>query len=157
MEFKTIDKIISSHGRKVENLLPMLMEIQYASEGRYIDSETADYVATIIGIPNAQMSEVLSFFAALNKEKKGHYHIEMCNSTVCRVNDNHLIQAYLEETLKIRVGETSSDGMFSLDYAPCFGACDISPSVRINKVAYGNLTIDKLSGIIDKLRGDFNG
>jgi len=100
------------------------------------------------------MSEVISFYAALNKTPKGKYHIEMCNSTVCKVNDNYLIEEYLKKSLSIEIGETTQDSLFSLDYAPCFGACDVSPSIRINKRAYGKLTVDKVKKIIDGLRGE---
>lgn len=149
-----LNEILEQYETKVENLLPILLDVQNESEGRFIDSETARLISERVKIPYSQMSEVLSFFAAINKTPKGKYHIEMCNSTVCRVNDNHLIENYLKETLGIAVGETTDDELFSLDYAPCFGACDISPSVRINKRAYGHLTVDKLKVILEKFRGE---
>lgn len=155
-DYKVIDQIMDRYGNKVENLLPILLEVQESFDTRFIEGNVADYMAKRIGIPNAQMSEVLSFFAAINKKPKGKYHIEMCNSTVCRVNDNFQIEAYLQEALGIKVGETSEDGLFSLDYAPCFGACDISPSIRINKHAHGKLTMERLAQIISDLKGEIH-
>ena len=149
-----VEKILVNYDYKVENLLPILMDVQEVCEGNYIDAEMANHLSEQMKIPKSQMSEVLTFFAAINDKPKGKYHIEMCNSTVCRVNDNHQIEAYLKETLKIDVGQTSEDGLFSLDHAPCFGACDISPSIRINKRAYGHLTVEKVKKIIEKMRGD---
>jgi len=148
-----VDEILALHEHKVENLLPILLEVQAICEGRYIPVELRMHISDAVNIPYSQMSEVMTFFAALNKDKKGKYHIEMCNSTVCRVNDNQLIEDYLKESLSINVGETTEDELFSLDHAPCFGACDISPSIRINKKAYGHLTVEKVKRIIENLRG----
>ena len=89
----------------------------------------------------------------INQSEKGKYHIEMCDSTVCRVNKKGPIQVYLEKELNISIGETTDDNMFTLDHAPCFGACDSSPSVRINKKVYGKLTVEKMETILNNLRG----
>jgi len=149
-----IEEVLDKYEYKVENLLPILLDIQVGMEHKYITPEVARLVAEKIGIPYSQMSEVISFYAALNKTPKGKYHIEMCNSTVCKVNDNYLIEEYLKKSLSIEIGETTQDCLFSLDYAPCFGACDVSPSIRINKRAYGKLTVDKVKKIIDGLRSE---
>lgn len=149
--------ILNKYHNKVENLLPILLELQDGFEGYYIPPDTLREIADSLKIPYAQISEVISFYAALNTEKKGKFHIEMCNSTVCRVNENYMVKEYLEEKLGIEVGQVSDDGIYSLDYAPCFGACDVSPSIRINKKAYGKLTIEKLDRIFNKLRSDLDG
>lgn len=149
--------VLEKYNYKVENLLPILLEVQDNFEGYYIPTDTLRKIADALKIPYAQISEVISFYAALNTEKKGKFHIEMCNSTVCRVNENYMVKEYLEERLGIKIGEVSNDGVFSLDYAPCFGACDVSPSIRINKQAYGKLTKDKLDRIFSRLGGDLDG
>jgi len=148
-----VEEILSNYNYREEDLLPILLEVQEASDGRYITVDMAMYIADRIKIPYTQISEVISFFAALNKSRKGTYHIEMCSSTVCRMNGKGSIEEYLEKTLNIKVGETTEDNMFTLDYAPCFGACDTSPSVRINKKVYGKLTTEKMKKIIENLRG----
>lgn len=151
------DEILSNYQSKVENLLPILLDLQNECRGYYIPTDLLRYIAEQMKIPYSQISEVRSFYAALNTVKKGKYHIEMCNSTVCRVNNNYLLEDYLTERLGIPIGEVTEDGLFSLDYAPCFGACDVSPSIRINKKAYGKLTIEKLETIFDRLRGEIDG
>ena len=148
-----IDAILSSYEYREEDLLPILLEVQAISDDKYITNESAMYIADKVKIPYTQISEVISFFAALNHSRKGKYHIEMCNSTVCRLNGKGPIELYLEEALNIKAGETTEDNMFTLDYAPCFGACDTSPSVRINKKVYGKLTTEKMKKIIEELRG----
>ena len=149
-----IGKVLSKYEYKVENLLPILLEIQEDIKDKYITPDIARAVSEEMKIPYSQMSEVISFFAAINKSPKGKYHIEMCNSTVCKVNENYLIENYLKDSLGIEIGETTQDDMFSLDYAPCFGACDVSPSIRINKRAYGKLSVEKVRKILNELRGE---
>ena len=61
----------------------------------------------------------------------------------------HSMGIYYDYITCRKVGETTADNLFTLDYAPCFGACDTSPSVRINKKVYGNLTPDKMKKILD--------
>lgn len=148
-----IDEMLLNHDYQEEGLLPILLKVQNLSDGKYITDDTARYIADSFKIPYSQVYEVFTFFSALNQSPKGEYHIEMCNSTVCRVNHKDNIEAYLEKTLDIKVGETTADNMFTLDHAPCFGACDTSPSVRINKKVYGNLTVDKMKAILENLRG----
>lgn len=148
-----IDEILLKYQFKKEGLLPILLEVQALSDQKYITSESSRYIADCVHIPYSQFYEVFTFFSALNHEEKGCYHIEMCDSTVCRVNQKGPVEHYLEQALNIKAGETTKDKMFTLDYAPCFGACDTSPSVRINKKVYGNLTADKMKKILEHLKG----
>jgi len=149
-----IDEILMKHHHAYENLLPILLEVQTMSDGHYISIESGIQIAEGVKIPYSQLSEVFTFFSAINQGKKGKYHIEMCNSTVCRVNDVGVIEKYLKEKLDVEIGGTTSDNLFTLDHAPCFGACDISPSIRINKIAYGHLTVEKTKKILQNLRGE---
>ena len=89
------DEFLLNYDYQEENLLPILLEVQDICEGRYFTPEIARYIAERIKIPYIQLSEVFSFFSALNQNKKGKYHIEMCNSTVCRVNHQAAIKEYL--------------------------------------------------------------
>lgn len=148
-----VDEILLKYDYKESNLIPILLDVQGLNKEKFIETETRIYIADHIKIPYTQLHEVFTFFSALNQKEKGIYHIEMCDSTVCRVNKKGAIEVYLEKALNIKVGETTSDNMFTLDYAPCFGACDTSPSVRINKKVYGNLTPEKMKKILDNLRG----
>ncbi|MEA3422333.1 MAG: NAD(P)H-dependent oxidoreductase subunit E, partial [Bacillota bacterium] len=75
--------------------------------------------------------------------------ISVCDSSVCRVNGNAQLVELLEEALEIKMGEVTADGKFALKYTPCFGACDISPAIRINDDVYGNLNKDKVQEIIN--------
>jgi len=150
---KKIDEILLNYDYKEEGLLQLLLEVQKLDSSKYISKEIGMYIADKVKMPYSQFHEVFTFFFAINQSEKGKYHIEMCDSTVCRVNRKGPIQEYLEKELNISIGETTDDNMFTLDHAPCFGACDTSPSVRINKKVYGKLTVEKMETILNNLRG----
>jgi len=150
---KKIDEILLNYDYQEEGLLQLLLEVQKLESSKYISKETGMYIADKVNMPYSQFHEVFTFFFAINQSEKGKYHIEMCDSTVCRVNRKGPIQEYLEKELNISIGETTEDKMFTLDHAPCFGACDTSPSVRINKKVYGKLTEEKMEKILNNLRG----
>jgi NADH-quinone oxidoreductase subunit E len=73
---------------------------------------------------------------------------------VCKVKKNAEVKAALENSLGIKMGETTKDKKFTLQYTTCFGSCDISPAIRVNKTVYGNLDKEKTLAIIEGLRRD---
>ena len=150
---KKIDEILLTYDYEEEGLLQLILEVQRLTPNKYIPKEIGMYIADKVKMPYSQFHEVFTYLFAINQGEKGKYHIEICDSTVCRVNRKGPIQEYIEKELNISVGQTTEDKMFTLDHAPCFGACDTSPSVRINKKVYGKLTVEKMAKILNDLRG----
>ena len=155
-DIQDVNKILKKYEYKDTSLIPILQEVQKLNEEKYISEEMAKYVATEMKISKTRIYEVITFFSALNDKPKGKYFIQLCNSTVCEITDKETIENALINELGIQVGETSQDKMFTLEYTPCFGACDVSPALRVNKVVYGNLTESKIKSIVSKLRGDIH-
>lgn len=149
---KYIDEILEKFKFDKTKLLKILLEIQ--KERNYISKEELIYISKRLKIELAKIHEVTSFFSAINTTVKGKFIINLCDSTVCRLNKNNIIKEALEEELKIKFGETTEDGIFSLEFTPCFGACDISPAMKIGDKVYGNLTKEKVIKIVNELRGD---
>ncbi len=148
------DNIIEYYDKNDSNLLQILLKIQKQIPGKYISYNTAKYVANELNIAVSRVYEVATFFDAINTEPKGKYIIHVCNSTACHLNGYNELVKIFEDFLQIKIGDTTSDRMFTLKYSPCFGACDISPAVRINDDIYGNLDKEKISSIINRLRGE---
>ena len=144
--------IVAKYENKVSNLLPILQEVQSKSSHNYIPKETAFQVADAVGVPIVKVSSVISFFSALSYEPRGKNVIKICKSTACLVNGYKTVLAMLEEKLNIAVGETTADGLFSLEFTECIGACDVSPAIRINEEVFGNLSEEKLTNIIESFR-----
>lgn len=145
-------EIIHRNGASKEQLLRILLELQNESEQSYIDEETAQLVAKELGMTFAKMYEVLSFYAMLETKPSAKFVIEVCNSTPCHFSKSQWIADFLEETLGVKMGETTKDGMFAYHFVSCVGACDIGPVMKIKDDVYGHLTKDKVVKILEELK-----
>lgn len=151
-----VEEILAKYDCRADALVPILLDTQNLCTDHFVTEDTQRYIAKRLNLTYVDVYEVSSFFSAINQTAKGKYHIQICDSSVCRINKKEIIETYLEETLGIKVGETTPDQLFTLEHTPCFGACDISPAIRINKQVYGHLTIQKTKKIIEELRGAQN-
>ena len=149
-----IDNILSNFNFSKIELLPILTEIQKQNKDNYISDDISDYVATQLKMPKARVDEVITFFSAINTSKKGKFVLQLCESTVCGVKKKHLLGEAIQNKLNIKLGETTPDNLFTFEHTPCFGACDIAPAMRVNGVVHGNLTVDKITDLIDQLSKD---
>lgn len=146
------DEIISSYDNDQSNLLRILQDIQGEIEEHYIPEDVAKYVALKIGVPTSKVYDVITFFSALSDKPKGKHVIQLCKSSVCRLNKYQTVRDVLERELGIKMGETTEDNYFTLEYTACFGACDISPALRINDKIYGHLNEKKIIEIIQQYK-----
>ncbi len=147
-----IQDIIKKYGKDREYLIPILKKIQKLNRYNYIPQEVSQYLAKYMQLKESEVYEVISFYAEFSETPRGENIIKVCDSTVCRVNNNTETIKLLESLLSIKMGETTQDKNFSLEYSPCFGACDISPAMRINGKTYGNLDKKSLKEIIESYR-----
>lgn len=147
-----LDKIIEDNGNNGSNLLPILLDAQALSAQNYISEEVAVHIASELNIPLSRVSSVISFFSALSTNPRGAYVIKICKSTTCMVNEYQSVRDVLEKNLGIQMGETTADGLFSLEYTECIGACDISPAFKINQEVYGDLNQEKITSLLNQIR-----
>lgn len=149
-----IDGILGAYQYDSVNLLQILLKVQSVEEENYISEEVATYVAHKLNIPLSRVYEVVTYFAALSHKPQGKYVIQICNTTVCKLNGFNDVLEWFKDTLKVNAGETTSDGLFTIKLTPCIGACDVSPAIKIGHKVYGNLDKEKVEGIISALRGN---
>lgn len=149
---KQIREIIDSHKGAPEELLSILLEIQDASGQNYVAEEWARIVAEELGIPLTKVFDVITFYSMISDKPRGKYVIEICKSTPCKVVKAAEIVRIFEEELKIKMGETTPDNLFTLQHTSCVGACDIGPVAKIGDEVYGNLTRNKIVELINSYR-----
>jgi NADH:ubiquinone oxidoreductase subunit E len=149
---RKIKGVLNDHENNKNDLLSILLETQSIIPHQYIPKEVADFISKELEISLSKIYDVITFYSALSDKPRGKYIIQLCNSTVCKVNKYDRLKENLEDQLGIAVGETTKDGMFTLMYTPCFGACDISPAFRIDENVFGNLTEKKVKDIIQNYR-----
>ena len=135
-----IDEIIKSYQSNSTKLVGILLDIQDIVPKQYIPREVASYVSEKMNIPLSKVYDVISFYAALSDVPRADYVIQLCDSVVCKVTGNTVLRDTITDLLGIKEQEATVDGKYWLEYTPCFGACDISPAMRINGKVFGNLT-----------------
>lgn len=128
-------------------LLSKLNEIQQ-KEG-VITEETIKRLCEETGIHATKIYEVATFYSFLDTKQKGKHIIRVCNSPSCNVNGSVDILKILEEELGIKVGETSSDGKFTLEKTACIGCCDEAPACLMDGKAYTFLSQEKIKEMIE--------
>ena len=137
-------------GRK-DALITLLQELQL--ETGYLTEDSLREISRYMNIPLNKIYGVAAFYDQFRCEKKGKYHIQVCNGTACYIYRSGRLLEALEEILRIKSGETSPDGKFSIEVVNCLGACASSPVIVINGKAYGDVVPEKLrmilSGIVD--------
>jgi NADH-quinone oxidoreductase subunit E len=143
---KEIDKILRQDGNTRAILLPCLETVN-ETEG-YICPHAIDYLEQKLGILQADIYGVISFYGLLSVKKHGKYVIKICDSLSCQVNHDKKLLQTLTDKLGVQPGETTADGKYTLEKVPCLGLCDQSPVMLINETVYGNLSLPKLNGIL---------
>lgn len=154
-ENNNIKEIIENKLKKykhnhVGNLLPILQEVQ--EYFGYISKEIIDFISEITSIPKTEILGVASFYSGFNFSKKGKYNIKICHGTACHINGSENLKEKIIELLKINVGETTNDQLFSLEEVACLGCCSLAPVIMINDKVYGNLDVKKLENIINEIK-----
>ena len=146
-----IDSIINNYQSVSTKLVGIMLDIQDVVPKQYIPREVAAYVSEKMNIPLSRIYDVISFYAALSDVPRADYVIQLCDSVVCKVTDNTTLRDSITKILGIKEGEATADGKYWLEYTPCFGACDISPAIRINGKVYGNLTTeDSVKAVLEQ-------
>ena len=149
LDFK-IDLINKRHQNG--SLIPLLQAAQ-DSYG-YIPEKIIYYISELVNIPAADIYGVITFYSQFRLKPLGKNLIRICEGTACHVTGAKSILSVLQDELGITVGETSDDGIFSLQSVACLGCCSLAPVIMINNTTHGNLTQDKLKKIIKKYKSE---
>ncbi|MGN1328755.1 MAG: NADH-quinone oxidoreductase subunit NuoE [Eubacterium sp.] len=118
----------------------------------YLPKDAVIYISERTGIAESEIMGVATFYAQFRLTPVGKYLIMLCQGTACHVNSSELILQTIKEELGIDDGETTEDGLFSLECVACLGCCSLSPVMMINGNTYGSLTPEKTKKILKELR-----
>jgi len=130
-----------------ESLIPILQEIQ--NEMGYLSEDSIIKVGKYLKLPSTKIYGVATFYNMFRFEQKGKFHIQICRGTACHVLGSATVLDFIERELKVKSGETSRNGMYSLEILPCLGACGQGPVIVINGEYYTKVTLEKLREILD--------
>jgi NADH:ubiquinone oxidoreductase subunit E len=143
---KQLESIIAEHKGRPGSLIPVMHEAQEMFGHLPLDVQTA--IAEGLGVPLADVYGVATFYSKFTIQPKGKFQINVCLGTACYVKGSQLVLDKIAEMLKIQVGETTPDGLFSLDATRCIGACGLAPVMTVNEQVYGQLTAESAETII---------
>jgi NADH-quinone oxidoreductase subunit E len=141
-----VKELTDKHGRARESLMPILQGI--VERHNYLTDEAMVEVAKELEISAAEVYGTASFYTFLDTKVRGKYVIRVCKTITCSMKGKAEIIQTLEDMLKIKVGETTSDKMFSLLETNCIGWCHKAPAILINEIPYTELTPEKVVEII---------
>ncbi|CDD92607.1 nADH dehydrogenase (Ubiquinone) 24 kDa subunit [Coprobacillus sp. CAG:826] len=147
---KQIHEIINRYKDERTPLMMILSDIQ--KEYGYIPLEVQEVVSEETGISIAEIYGVVTFYSFFSLNPKGRYVIGCCLGTACYVKGAQQVIDKFSDILGIQPGETTEDGMFTIDALRCIGACGIAPAVSINGKVYPKVAVNDVPHIIDEYR-----
>jgi len=148
-----IKEICQKYAPRKDNLIQILHEIQDQDPQHYISPEAVDTVAEYLDIPVNHIYGVLTFYTMYSTKPRGKSIIRLCESPPCYIKGSDNMLRKLKVLLGINIGETTKDGLFTLEFTSCLGVCGNAPVMMINDDVYGDLTEEKVEEIIERIRG----
>lgn len=141
-----VEELADKHGRTRESLLPILQDI--IREERYLSDHALSEVARELDMSAALVYGTATFYSFLDTEERGRFVIRVCRTIACDMKGKKQIIKILEDSLKVKVGETTQDKKFTLLETNCLGWCHKGPSMLVNDEVYTELTPEKITDII---------
>lgn len=149
-DLSLLEPVLAQYADTKGSLITIL---QHAQEiYGYLPQDVIRRISERTGVKPAKIMGVATFYTQFRLQPVGKYLIMLCKGTACHVNGSDLIEKTITETLGIRDGETTEDGLFTLKNVACLGCCSLSPVMMINEETYGSLTPEKTRAILAELR-----
>lgn len=149
-KYAKLQEAIARHKGERGAAMPVLQEAQ--SIFGYVPQDVQEIIAEGLGVTLAEVYGVATFYSQFSLEPKGKNVIGVCLGTACYVKGSQKVMDKLQEELKVEVGHSTPDGLFTLSATRCLGACGLAPVMMINDEVYGCLTPDEVPAILDKYR-----
>jgi NADH-quinone oxidoreductase subunit E len=141
---------------RVEHPCELSVDVMFSLQNYYgyLSDEALEEGARLLNMTPLELEELATFYDFIYREPVGKYVIHVCDGVVCWMNGYQWVIDYLCKKLKIKSGETTEDGFFTILPTACIGYCDLSPAMLINGRAYGPLTPEKIDDILSRLRSE---
>ena len=143
-----IKEIIGKYNHDFSQLISVLHDTQ--AKYNYLPENALELISEEMKIPLPEIYQVATFYKAFSLKPRGKYHIRVCLGTACHVRGSQRILESVERELGLKSGETSKDGLFSLESVNCLGCCALGPVMIVNKDYYGEMSPGKINKILKK-------
>lgn len=149
-DFSKLEKVFEKYENIPENLISVLQEAQEIYG--FLPKDVMYRIAEKLGTTPAKVLGVATFYSQFRLEPIGKYLVMICGGTACHVSGSEKITEAVLDYLKIESGETTEDGLFTVQKVACLGCCSLAPVIMINGEAFGNLTPEKAVEILAGIR-----
>ena len=150
IDLTRLDPLISKYKNKKGNLIPLLQGTQNLFG--YLPRVAFEKIASETGLELSDMYGVATFYAQFRMKPVGRIIIKICHGTACHVQNANTISDALEESLRIKDGETTEDGLFTLESVACLGCCSLAPVMMVGENTFGKLTGTEAVLIVKNIR-----
>lgn len=148
---RRVDEVIARYPQKLAAMLPVLWIVQ--EEAGWISPFAMEWVADRLECSPATVQSVVTFYTMLDDRPVGKYKLQVCRTLSCELMGARRIIDQLKERLGIESGETTEDGLFTLQEVECLASCGTGPMLQCNLKFYENLTPDRVDALLEELRG----
>jgi len=149
-DLSSIDPLIEKYRNKKGNMIPILQGVQEIFG--YIPRNAFKKISKETGLELSDMYGVATFYSQFRLNPVGKHIVKVCHGTACHVQNANAITDAIQEALKVSDGETTEDGLFTLESVACLGCCSLAPVMMIDDETYGKLTGDKAKKIIREIK-----
>ena len=150
LDLRALDPLIEKWKGKKGNLIPLLQRTQEIYG--YLPRIALCKIADEAGLQLNEIYGVATFYAQFRFNPVGKHIIKVCHGTACHVQDSETITASIRDALRIEDGETTEDGLFTLELVSCLGCCSLAPVMMIDDTTYGKLTGKQTIKIIKDIK-----
>jgi NADH-quinone oxidoreductase subunit E len=130
--------------------IPLLAAVQ--EKLGYLSPEALDFLSKELDIPAAEMFGVATFYAMFRLQPQGKHVVRLCRGTACHVQGSLRVGEMLQRHLNVKEGETTGDGLFTLQFVACLGCCSLAPVMMVDDEVHGRLTPEKAVEILESYR-----
>ncbi len=151
--YEELDVILKNHGYNPSSIIAILQDTQEIY--RYLPEEIFPYFSKKLGVSEAKIYSVATFYENFSLEPKGKYVIKICDGTACHVRKSIPILEKLRSELNLSENKvTTDDLMFTVETVSCLGACGLAPALTVNDKIYGAMTPEKAIELLNMLKED---
>ncbi|MGD1999167.1 MAG: NAD(P)H-dependent oxidoreductase subunit E [Desulfobacterales bacterium] len=150
INWETIHKIIDNYGADPESLLMILQDI--SDIYNYFPPEIIPLLVERLGVKKSLIYSVATFYKTISLQPRGKFIVSVCTGTACHVRGADRITEALEQNLHICEGETTSDGLFTLEAVRCIGCCASGPVITVNQETHGGLDRSSVLKVVEDYR-----
>ena len=155
VSLKEVDKILASYPNEKRYSLAILQDMQ--RHFGYIPREALESLAVHLGMKLSALYSMATFYRALSLKPRGKHVIKVCDGTACHIRGAPVLLDALKRALGVEAGETTKDGLFTVETVNCVGACAIAPVMVVDNTYHPKVKPDQVEALLNTYRGEKHG